>query len=822
VDQLVGLKAVTASKVSVMEDEQKTKDQLIVELKGMRQRLEELEAAFERSACTQTETALKESEEHYRELFENACDMVYTHDFDGNFKSVNAAGPMILGYSTDEFLTLNVRDIVAPEYLPLVQEKIRSKQCELGSATSTYEIVIHSRDGEQHWLELSTRTIRKDDKPWGVHGIARDITHRKKYEQAVRESERKLAQIIEFLPDPTFVIDAEGILVAWNRAVEELTGVKAADIVGKGNYEYAIPFYGERRPVLIDLVNRPDEEIEGTYLSVRRDGDRLVSESFLPGLKQEGTYLWNIARPLYDENGAVVGAIESVREITQRRRAEDALRSGERLLKSILDASPVGIGLSQHRKMVWVNDAWSRMFRFASESDYLGKGARIVYPSDEEYERVGKILYDNLGTGEVRGTETVLQRQDGSLFDAGLRMKALDPGNVDSGAIAVITDISKRKATERALRENEHRYRGLFEKSMDAILVVRPDGEILDANPACYELFGLTPEQLIGSPVLNLYKHPEDRAVYIRKMMEQGYVKEFLVELRRADGNPRSCVVNSTTWFNAAGEIVAFLTVARDITESKRLEEQLRQAQKMEAVGTLAAGIAHDFNNLLTVIYGFAEILISDKEEGSSEHEDLQMILQSARQGAELVRQIVTFSRSAEPNFQPLNLNRRIEKIRPLLHSAFPRMIQVRLVLAPDLAQINGDPAQIDQVLMNLAINAKEAMPERGRLTIETKNVQLDERFCTDRPTLKPGPYVMLAVSDLGRGMDRETQEKIFDPFFTTKCRTTAKGTGLGLPVVMGIVESHGGTIECSSALDSGTTFTAYFPTLPPEATTNS
>lgn len=788
-----------------MEDESKTKDQLVLELQELRLQNKRLETV--QAELLETGKALSASEAQMRAILDGiTTNLAFVNE---NLEIIwaNKATGDSVGVRPEEMIGKKCHAYFADpaqpcEGCPTVRA-FRSKKSEHTEMTTP--------DG-RIWDERGDPVFDSDGRFLGVLEIAHDITARKRAEEALRASERKLAQIIEFLPDPTFVIDAEGKLVAWNRAVEELTGVKAAEVLGKGDYEYAIPFYGERRPVLVDLVNDPDELIESQYLYVKREADRLISENYQPHLKAGGMYLWSVARPLSDEDGHVIGAVESVRDITERRRTEDALRSSEQLLKSILDASPVGIGLARHRKMVWVNNAWARMFRFESESGYLGQDARIVYPSDEEYEKAGRTLHEGLETGVVTQTEAVLRRHDGSLFDAKIRMKALDPDNLEGGTIAAITDVSERKRAEKALRENERTYRSLFERSMDAILVVRPEGEIIDANSACSELLGVSREELVGSKAHRYYWNGQDREVYLQEMSQRGFVKEFPLQVRRADGEQRSCVLNSTTLRNDAGEIIAFLSVVHDVTESRRLEEQLRQAQKIEAMGTLAGGIAHDFNNLLTVIQGFAEILLYDKERGSLEYQDLQKIVQSARQGAELVQRLRTFSRNAEPRVEPLNLNRRIEEIGPFLHRALPKMIEVELMLSADLGEVNADPAQIDQVLMNLAINAMESMPNGGKLAFETSNVVIDEDFCAERPGMRPGLYVLLRVRDIGRGMDKATRERIFDPFFTTKARNTEKGTGLGLPVVLGIVHAHDGWIECATELDQGTTFAIYLP----------
>ena len=244
--------------------------------------------------------------------------------------------------------------------------------------------------------------------------------------------------------------------------------------------------------------------------------------------------------------------------------------------------------------------------------------------------------------------------------------------------------------------------------------------------------------------------------------------------------------------------------------ERERIQAQFRQAQKMEAVGTLAGGIAHDFNNLLQAVQGYAQLLQLKKGKEESGQREISQIIRAAERGADLTRKLLTFSRKVESELRPIELNYEVESVRLLLERTIPKMIQMEFHLAEDLNIVNADPGQVEQILMNLAVNSKDAMPEGGRFTVETANVSLDENYCMMHPQVRPGEYVQLTVSDNGHGMSGETLEHIFEPFYTTK--ETGKGTGLGLATVYGIVKCHNGHITCYSELDEGTTFKIYFP----------
>ncbi|MBF0552414.1 MAG: response regulator, partial [Deltaproteobacteria bacterium] len=247
-------------------------------------------------------------------------------------------------------------------------------------------------------------------------------------------------------------------------------------------------------------------------------------------------------------------------------------------------------------------------------------------------------------------------------------------------------------------------------------------------------------------------------------------------------------------------------------TQLRILQKQLFQAQKMEAIGTMAGGIAHDFNNILQVALGYSEFILIDKELPERYRPDLTKIHESAKRGADLVRGLLTFSRKTEIELQPLNLNSRISELRKMIERTIPKMINIQILLAEDLAAINANPTQVDQILMNLMVNARDAMPDGGKLTIETANFTFDEEYTKTHFDVKRGRYVRLMVTDSGTGMDKDTLEHIFEPFYTTK--GVGEGTGLGLSMVHGIMKQHGGHIMCYSEPGQGTTFKIYFPAL--------
>lgn len=379
--------------------------------------------------------------------------------------------------------------------------------------------------------------------------------------------------------------------------------------------------------------------------------------------------------------------------------------------------------------------------------------------------------------------------------------------------------IIELREAENALAQSEEWYRTLVENTLDGYFILEAEsGRFLFLNQRICELFGYSRDEAQGLSVWEVIA-PGCHHI-LRSRLEcwlggkEPNPERAVYEARRRDGSSfRAEISASRVTFQGKTVIQGVL---RDITEREVLHRQLLQAQKMEAVGTLAAGVAHDFNNLLQTVQGYAELLRLRQGEGEDAGEQVQHIINAARRGSELTRQLLTFSRKIDSEKRPVDLNQKLTEVRNFLERTIPKMIEIELNLAEDLKLVNADPSQIEQVLMNLAVNARDAMPEGGKLVIETRNVSLDEAYCKIHLGPEPGEYVLLGVSDTGEGMHKEPLERIFEPFYTTKA--CGKGTGLGLAMVYGIVKAHSGHIVCHSEPGKGTDFNIYLPVLEREA----
>jgi len=490
--------------------------------------------------------------------------------------------------------------------------------------------------------------------------------------------------------------------------------------------------------------------------------------------------------------------------------------TGNLQYRALLEAAPDAMVIvNRAGEIVLLNLQAEKQFGYRRD-ELLGQHVKNIIPQGFAERLVADALRsaeDALAQQIGKGIELYGRRKDGSDFPIEIMLSPLESAE---GILvtAAIRDISVRKEAEKHLAQMESRYRGLLEAAPDAMVVVNQNGEIVLLNVQAEKHFGYRRDELVGQKVKNII--PEG---FAERLIADGTrsAAEALaqqigmgIELygRRKDGSDFPIEIMLSPLESAEGILVT--AAIRDITDRKHLEQMLRQAQKMEAVGQLAGGVAHDFNNLLGVILGYADLLLEQPALNDSQRKDIGEIQKAGVRAALLTRQLLAFSRKQVLQPTVLDLNTVVARAEKLLHRLIGENIELLVVLNPALGRVKADSGQLEQIIMNLAVNARDAMPEGGKLTIETSNVEIDEQYAAQHHSALTGPHVMLAVTDTGCGMDAKTKTHIFEPFFTTK--KFGKGTGLGLATVYGIVKQSGGWIWVYSEPGFGTTFKIYLP----------
>lgn len=486
------------------------------------------------------------------------------------------------------------------------------------------------------------------------------------------------------------------------------------------------------------------------------------------------------------------------------------LEHSESVLKSIFNAAPIGMGIIQYPERVFikVNHFFTDMVGYAEE-ELIGKNTEFMFPNKEEYRFADNRSFNN----NMGSVETKLVCKNGESIVVLLNSaKVTDTDNI----IFTALDITEKKNQQQAIIDSENVFRTAFETIPDAVAINRQqDGAFIHLNEGYVSLSGYTRSELIGRAANNLWRNVKDREFLIDKIREEGKISNFEIQFVRKDGEVRDGLMSAASIVLQGSSCT--LTITRDITDRKRREKdlivkerQLRKVAKMEAVGTLAGGVAHDFNNVIQIISGNVQLLMIDADEYLKKK--LGVMYNATLRGADLSRRLLTFSRNVESKLQPIDVNSEIRLAQKLLDRTVsgPVLIDIKLNLDKNLNLAMADPTQLNQIITNLTINAKDAMSNGGEIIITTKNIILDTLYCQQYQDAIPGEYVQMSVSDNGEGMSREVQERIFEPFFTTKI--PGKGTGLGLAVVYGIVQSHHGHLTVYSAPGKGTEFKVYLP----------
>jgi PAS domain S-box-containing protein len=527
-------------------------------------------------------------------------------------------------------------------------------------------------------------------------------------------------------------------------------------------------------------------------------------------LMPNGTERWCewTDRGRFDDNGELIELHSTGRDIHERKQVREALQASEQRFRDLFQNSPDAIFVEDLDGVVLDVNPMACRLHGLERKELIGRSFVELVP--HQLREAARRDFDHIAKGRVAAIEGFSFSSDGRSIPVGIRARHIDYAGRPA-LLLHVRDVTEQRQAEEALRESEERYRALFESSLDPIYTSRIDGSIVDINAAAVKLFEFdSRERLLGANVREFYRDPEERDALLAEIAKTGYVRDHELQLVSRTGKALTALLTATAILDENEAVAGFRGILRDVTEQRMLESQFRQAQKMEAVGRLAGGVAHDFNNLLTVITGYSELCLEQTPAEDPRREELLEIQGASERAAKLTRQLLAFSRQQVLRPRVLDLNSVVGDFEKLLRRTIGEDIRFETSLASDLGKVRVDPGQIEQVLMNLAINARDAMPGGGRLFLETENAYLDEHSSTHTTTMETGSYVVLMLGDTGCGMDEETRNRIFEPFFTTK--QGRGGTGLGLATVYGIVKQSGGYIWVYSEPEQGTVFKIYFP----------
>ncbi len=828
-----------------MRDEGKTKKQLIDEIERARRQIAQLKKERERH-----NEGDRRRREKYRAVIDSMTMKILLIDSEGRIVCVNKAVARDLGSPLEDLSGKSLRDFFpsseAARFSVDSQEVFLSEKPKLGVIEQ-----CSLPDGRKGWVQ--TDKIPYYNRAGRVAGtviFATEITAHKGAEEALRTSQLQLSEAMDLARIVYWDYDPKTRTYIFNDPFYAFYGTTAGK---EGGYRMTVGEYAER-------FVHPDDR--GLYFQSVETKSKKEEQEFFHDLehriiRRDGQIRHIVARVrgIKDSSGRVIRRYGANQDVTERKQVEGALRESERRYRTLFDDAPIALieadcsgmnayiaalresGVKDLKKYVdehpEVMKECMSMIKFID----INKASLKIYESatKEEFRKSFKDFLNDaphdilrneflMTTGLSRKTEreAIRRTKKGSTVHILSRWIAA-PGHEKTRNRILVSDmdITKWKEAEEALRKSEEKYRDIFERAVEGIFQSTPEGRFVTVNPAYAHMLGYdSPEELL-TKVVNirdqLYVNPEERVTTRTLADRPGALVRSETQFYRKDGSKIWISVSARTVRKSNGKILYFEGTAMDITELKAAEEerlklqsQLRQSQKMEAIGTLAGGIAHDFNNILTALIGYGTLLQMRMDKANPLRLHVDQILSASQKAANLTQSLLAFSRQQPIILNPVNINDIVSGTKNLLKRLLTEDIVLKVALSPEDHTIMADHTQIDQILFNLTTNARDAMPKGGTLTIETQFMKLDNSFKQMHGFGEPGKYVLLSVSDTGVGMSEATREKIFVPFFTTK--EVGKGTGLGLATVYGIVKQHDGYIIVYSEKGMGTAVKIYFP----------
>ena len=777
----------------------------------------------------QSEMDLRESERKYRFLFERNLAGVFVTTLDGRIIDCNDAVAEIYGYTREQFLNINSADLY---FDPADRAKFIA-MLERDKTVSDVETLCRRRDGTPVWvLENASIFESEPGGPRFIQGTSLDITARKFGEQALAESESKFRSLAETAASAIYIHDGERFLFI-NHASELISGYSHDELMKMSPWQFVHPDFAD---------------IARTRFQQRRAGFSVPERYEFKIVHKSGEERWldfSASSILFEGRHCVIA---TAFDITERKRTEqlhsilyriatlsnsadgsqDFFRTVHSILSEVMYAENVYIAVldKTRTKLQFVyfadveDETPGERSLKKGLTEYILRSGEPLHAHAQrtrelehagEVELIGEPCVDWIGA-PLRARNTVIGVIALQSYAPGREYSQRDLELLSFAAqhigVAIERDLSQHE-----LRESEQRHRSLIQSAVYGIYRSSAKHDrFLSVNPALVRMIGYGSEEEVLALRLSrdLYADPDQRQRLMQQFLRKNDIDSVEARWVRADGRVITVRLSGRVVHDADGGVSGFEMIAEDVTERRHLEEQLRHSQKMDAVGRLAGGVAHDFNNLLTVIKGYSELLLDELSPADPLRGEVDEIRRASERAAQLTRQLLAFSRQQVLTPKIIDINSVVSNMERLLNRLLGEDIQLVTIFGPGVGCVEADPGQLEQVIMNLAVNARDAIEHGGKLTIETANIELDDAFTRDHTGSRPGSYVMLTVSDTGNGMPEEVRNRVFEPFFTTK--EVGKGTGLGLSTVYGIIKQSNGYINVESAPGAGTTFRIYLP----------
>ncbi|MDP2209824.1 MAG: PAS domain S-box protein [Bacteroidota bacterium] len=729
-------------------------------------------------------------EESQFELFKINANPMWIYDIETlRFLAVNKAAIKHYGYTEEEFLSMSIKDIRPTEDIPVLIDHLKKQNPGLDAGGIWQHL---KKDGTIIFAEITSQAFIHKNRN------AKMIFVRDRSDYVNQTEQLKLLQsALEASANTIIITDNNGKIEWVNQAFTKLTGYISEEVLGNN-------------PNVLKSGLQDDEFYKNLWQTIL---DGRVWKGEFANRRKDGTVYFeeSTITPVKDDENQITHFIAVKQDITERKQAEEKLLASEDRYRSFFEADLTGDFISTPSgKILACNEAFAKIFGFDSVDEVLDNNASELYGSISDRSEFLQLLKEKKMLKDIRFK---MRRRDGKMIYI---LENVVGEFDDNGELiqfkGFIIDETERVQAEEIISQSEERYRTIVNTSSDVIAQISTQGIITSLNPSFERITGWSSDEWIGKNFLELvyFDDVQSTSDYLTNAFNGESLQLFNLRLRTKSGIFINFEINVTPQI-LNGQVIGLLASARDTTTREKLEEQVRQVQKMESLGALAGGIAHDFNNLLSIILGHTSIIEKNVSDPARLNASVDAITNAVKRGTGLLRQLLMFSRKSEVHFETVQLNDVLNEFLKMLLGTFPKIISMNVDLNKKLPLVKADVNQLHQIFLNLCVNARDAMPKGGTLSVRTEVVDtaiVRKKF----RDAKDAPYICVSVTDTGSGMSEATMQKIFEPFFTTKEKD--KGTGLGLAVVYGSVKSHNGYIDVESTVGEGTTFYVYIPAL--------